>query len=155
MAVRRVRSQSPDDNFVPNKKRPRQTASKPKRRFAAISSEEVEAAKKLIVLKNTQKSTLWAVHVFMSWVEERNERGNKKCRIKVLCTSDMTELCHWLCVFVKEARCDDWQPYTPCNLTQLLSGIQRFINSKREPTELLVKASRYIKWSVPGTTERS
>ena len=54
MAVRRVHSQSPDDDFVPNKKRPRQTASKLKRRFAAISSEEVEAVKKPIVVKNTE-----------------------------------------------------------------------------------------------------
>ena len=43
------------------------------------------------------------------------------------------------CVFIKEARCDDGKPYTPRSLTQLLSGIQRFINSKRESTEPLVK----------------
>jgi len=57
-----------------------------------------------------------------------NERNDQKCPIKELCTSDTTELCHWLCMFVKEARRDDGQPYTPHSLTQLLSGIQHFIS---------------------------
>ena len=72
----------------------------------------------------------------MLWAEERNERSNKKYHVEVLCISDMAELCHWVCVFMKEAR-HDTATYTT-SLTQLLSGIQRFIN-KREPTELLVK----------------
>ena len=68
-----------------------------------------------------------------------NEHSDKKCPVKVLCTSDMAELCRWLCVFMKEARRDDWQLYTACSATQLLSGIECFINSKRGPTEPLVK----------------
>ena len=51
----------------------------------------------------------------------------------------MAELCHWLCVFVKEVRRDDGKPYTPRSFSQLLSGIQRFINSKRAPTQPLLK----------------
>ena len=38
--------------------------------------------------------------------------------------SNTTELRHLLCTFVKEARCDDIEPYTPRSLRQLLSGIQ-------------------------------
>jgi len=49
---------------------------------------------------------------------------------KCFCTSDTTKLCCWLCMFVKEARCDDAQLYTPRSLTQLLSGIQSFSSSK-------------------------
>ena len=78
-------------------------------------------------MKNTQKSTEWAVRVFMSLAEERNERSDEKSPIEVLCTSNMAELCHWLCVFVKESRRVDGKPYTPRSLSQLLSGIQRFI----------------------------
>ena len=83
--------------------------------LATISSEEIEAAKKPIVAKNKthrNKSTVWAVHVFMSWAEERNESSKQECHIKVLCTSNTNELCNWLCVFVKEARRDDRQLYT-------------------------------------------
>ena len=98
-------------------------------RFVTVSNGKVEAAKKAIVVKNTQKSTMWAFCMFTSWAEERNECNDEKCLIEVLCTNDMAELCHWLCVFVKEGRHDDGQPYTPHSLTQLLSGIQRFINS--------------------------
>ena len=127
-AVRKLRgrSKSPDDNFVPDKKRSRPMIWK--QRFVPVSNEEVEASKKAIV-KNTQKSTMWAVRMFMSWEEKRNERNDEKCPIEVLCTSNMAELCHWLCVFVKEARHDDVQPYTPRSLTQLLFGIQCFSNS--------------------------
>jgi len=59
----------------------------------------------------------------------------------MLCTSDMTELCHWLCMFVKEARCDNGQPCAPRCLTQLLSGIQPFIGSK-----LLSQHIYHLRW---------
>ena len=36
-------------------------------------------------MKNTQKSTEWAVRVFMSWEEERNKRSDEKRPIEVLC----------------------------------------------------------------------
>ena len=65
----------------------------------------------------------------MSWEEERNKRNDVKRPIGVLYTGarPVAELCHWLCVFVKEARRVDGKPYTPRSLSQLLSGIQRFI----------------------------
>ena len=54
-AVRKGRSQFTEDDFVPEKKRPRPNPKKkqPKQRFATISSKEIEAAKKSIVVKNT------------------------------------------------------------------------------------------------------
>ena len=54
--------------------------------------------------------------------------------LEVLCTSDTTKLCHWLCMFVKEARHHNRQLYTSHSLTQLLSGIQRFISSRMYTT---------------------
>ena len=99
-AVRKLRgcSKSPDDNFVPDKKYSHPMIRK--QHFVPVSNEEVEASKKAI-MKNTQKSTMWAVRMFMSWVEKRNKRNDEKCPIEVLCSSYMAELCHWLCVFVK------------------------------------------------------
>ena len=44
-------------------------------------------------------------------------------------------LCHWLCVFVLEIRKDNGEEYTPRSMTQILSGLQRFINSKRQPDD--------------------
>ena len=42
-------------------------------RFVAVSEADVDASKKPIVMKNTEKATAWTVGVFMSWIEERNE----------------------------------------------------------------------------------
>ena len=73
---------------VPNSqmmmKHPQLPASNPKKwsnvLLATISSKEIEAAKKPIVVKeNTQKSTVWAVRAFTSWAEESNKRSNLKC----------------------------------------------------------------------------
>ena len=86
--------------------------------------------KKPIIVKNTQKSTMWAARVFTSWAKEQNKRSDQECPIEVFSTSDTTELCHWLCVFVKKARHNNGQPYTLRSLTQLLSGIQRFVDSE-------------------------
>ena len=74
--------------------------------LATVSSNEIEAAKKPTVVKNTEIYCVscLCVHVM---AEERNKRSNQKYPIEVLFTSDTTELCHWLCMFMKEARCDD------------------------------------------------
>ena len=117
-------SQLPDDDFITDMKHPWLSASnleKAKQCFtiATISSEKIKAAKKPIIVKNTQKSIVRAVHVFTPWAEEQNKRSDQKCPIEVLCTSDMTELCHWLCVSVKEVRRDNGQPYTRRSLMQL------------------------------------
>jgi len=61
----------------------------------------------------------------------------KKCTAEVLCVEDTTLLCHCLCIFVKEARREDGEEYTPRSISMLLSGPQRFINSKQEPHEPL------------------
>ena len=110
-----------------------------KRRFAVSVAEEVESSKKPLEVKNTQKSTMWAVRAFYSWLEEHNDRSEEKCPSEVLCMEDKALLCHWLCIFVKEARRENGEEYTPRSVSMLLSGLQRFINSKQEPHEPLVK----------------
>ena len=42
-------------------------------------------------------------------------------------------LAHWLCVFVSEIRKDDGDFYTPGRFTQILGGLQRFLNESRPP----------------------
>ena len=46
------------------------------------------------------------LNYFLAYSTSFCERSDEKCPIEVLCTSDMAELCHWLCVFVKEVRRD-------------------------------------------------
>ena len=59
-----------------------------KRRFAVSVGEEVESCKKPL--------------------EEHNNRFEEKCPSEVLGMEDKAFLCHWLCIFVKEAR-RKWQ----------------------------------------------
>ncbi len=49
-------------------------------RFALVSQQNVDAAQKPIIPQNTQKSTDWSVHLFTSWLSQRNQRcPNDKC----------------------------------------------------------------------------
>jgi len=60
--------------------------------LATDSSEEIEAAEKPIIVKNTQKSTVWAVMCSHHGQRCKTsvETGNASSK-----TSDTTELCHW------------------------------------------------------------
>ena len=73
---------------------------------------------------------IYKLRLFYLWLEEHNERSDEKCAAEVLCVEDNALLCHWLCIFVKEARREDGEEYTPRSISMLLSGLQRFINSK-------------------------
>ena len=119
-----------DDDF--------QEAKPKKPHFVVATPEDTEASKKPVQVKNTERSTMWAVRAFCSWVEEHNECSDEKCPIELLCMDDLGLLSKWLCVFVKEARRDNGEPYTPRSISMLLSGLQRFINSKREASEPLL-----------------
>ena len=46
------------------------------------------------------------INYFLAYNASFCERSNEKWPVEELCTSNMAELCHWLCVFVKEARRD-------------------------------------------------
>ena len=70
-------------------------------RFVAVSEADVDASKKPIVVKNTEKATAWAVGVFMSWIEERNERNEEQCPMEVLCRIvSAAEHFHWTLLLV-------------------------------------------------------
>ena len=101
-----------------------------KMKVCCIHGREVEFCKKLLEVKNTQKCTIWAVHAFYSWLEEHNDHFEEKCPSEVLCTEDKALLCHWLCIFVKEARHEKGEEYIPMSVSMVLSGLKQFLNSK-------------------------
>ena len=124
-----------DSDFVagPSRKKARLSG----KRFAVVDAKDVDESKAPLSAKNTDKSTLWAVRAFMSWLQEYNERdGNdEKCPLDVMCLGDDALLCRWLCLFVTEARQSNGKSYTPRSISQLLTGLQRYINSRRDPHE--------------------
>ena len=103
---------------------------KKKKRFVVVDKEELTASKKAIEVKNTEKSTKWATNTFFCWLADHNERceADDQCPAEVLFMKEEL-VCHWLCVFVKEARKEDGTPYTPRSISMLISGLQCFINS--------------------------
>ena len=63
-----------------------------------VSLQAIEDTKKHMVLKNTAKSTNWAVRLFNAWCQQRNARCEEKIPDSILLTDAYEELCHWLCV---------------------------------------------------------
>ena len=41
--------------------------------YPLLSNEAIEDTKKQVVLRNTDKSTKWAIRLFQSWCQQRNE----------------------------------------------------------------------------------
>ena len=52
-------------------------------RFVAVSEADVDASKKPIVVKNTEKATAWAVGVFMS---SKSETSETRSNVQRLCS---------------------------------------------------------------------
>ena len=133
-----------DSDFVagPSRKKARLSG----KRFAVVDAKDVDESKAPLSAKNTDKSTLWAVRAFMSWLQEYNERdGNdEKCPLDVMCLGDDALLCRWLCLFVTEARQSNGKSYTPRSISQLLAGLQRYINSRRDPHEARLRLTSLV-----------
>ena len=67
-------------------------------RFALVSQQDVDAAQKPIILQNTQ-----SVHLFTSWLSQRNQRcPDDKYPEDILLTDNHESLCKWLCLFASE-----------------------------------------------------
>ena len=125
------------ENIEPNRKKKCLSLKRSKKsvegRFKMSSSPEIAKAKKGFIPANTQRSTNWAVRTFETWRKQRNAQSpGSVCPDDILLLDDTTTLCHWLCVFCKEARREDGEPYAPRSITQLLSGIQRYIREKKQ-----------------------
>ena len=119
----------------PKKKRLSLQLKKPKEpdrvRFPLASKQQIEESKKAAVPKNTGKSTAWALRLFESWSQQRNERCEEKVPEGILLTEKMEDLCHWLCVCVSEVRKEDGAEYTPRSISQFVAGLQRYINERK------------------------
>jgi len=98
MSLGKVRwhSQLPDDDFITHMKHLRLSASnlkKAKQHFrATVSREEIETAKKPVIVKNTE---IYCVSLSCVHVVGRGVKPALRPEMP-LCTSDTTELCHWL-----------------------------------------------------------
>ena len=119
----------------PKKKRLSLKLKKPKEpdrvRFPLASKQQIEESKKAAVPKNTGKSTAWALRLFESWSQQRNERCEEKVPEGILLTEKMEDLCHWLCVCVSEVRKEDGAEYTPRSISQFVAGLQRYSNERK------------------------
>lgn len=103
-----------------------------KERFPLLPNEVVEDTKKQVIPKNTDKSTKWAVRLFQSWCEQRNERCDDKVPNDILLSDNHEELCRWLCICVSELRKEDGSEYTPRSISMFMAGLQRYIYSENK-----------------------
>ena len=96
---------------------------KGKKRFASVSSEQVDELKKVIMPKNTQRSTQWAVRCFNLWLQHQQPIAYDNCREDLLLSDNMEALCKWLCVCICEMRKEDGSEYTPRSIKQFIAGV--------------------------------
>jgi len=87
---------------------------------------------------NTEKNTEWAVQNFEAWRSARNKKFEEKCLSTILSSTDMKELCDWLCKCIAETRKSDGTEYTPRSLYLLLAGLQRHIRKLNPSKELSI-----------------
>ena len=84
-----------------------------------VSNEELEKMSCGFVPANTAKNTKWAVGVFKSWLESRNQRTGESTDVNFLDKrfstgkASKTELCRVLSLFIVEAKKQDGKPYPP------------------------------------------
>ena len=90
-------------------------------RFSMLM-EQMEMICKGIILKNTKKTTNWAVKVFEQWEVKRNEAASSDDK---LCPSNLVEcpvpsdLNYWLLHFMVKAHHSDVQPCPASSILKL------------------------------------
>ena len=96
------------------------------------SDEAMKTITKGYVPPNTQKNTSWAMTVFNEWRLPRNSKcTTDKCPENLFEEPDLGELNRWVSRFITEVRRKDGKPYPPRGVHQLLTGLQRFMLSKK------------------------
>lgn len=90
-------------------------------------------------LRNTIKSTAWAVKTFQEWKQDRNESfPENPVPVDILDQrydkQDVTPLVHWLSKFLVEARNKEGCMYSPTSLHGLLCGLLRHMREKNPYT---------------------
>ena len=89
-------------------------------------------------LLNTEKNTEWVVCNFEAWRKARNKKFEEQCSSNILSSTDMKELCDWLCKYIAEIRKTDGTEHTPRSLYFLLAGLQRHIRQLNPSKELSI-----------------
>ena len=104
------------------------------RRFGAVrSSDELALLSQIEVLRNTKRSTQWAVKVFNSWVEESNVENELQYPIHLLeMVTDPGKLGRWLSQFQVSARNRQGNDYTPQSIHCILSGLLWYIRAQNQ-----------------------
>jgi len=87
---------------------------------------------------NTEKNTEWAVYNFETWRTARNKKFEDQCSSNILSSTNMKELCDWLCKYITETRKTDGTEYTPRSLYLLLAGLQRHIRELNPSKEISI-----------------
>ena len=98
------------------------------------------AAARGVVPKKTSSNMQWTVNNFNSWANERSKRGPSYCVPPDLLKSHDAELvAKWLCLFVMETHREDKKPYPPSTISNLVSGLNRVLQSNKAPFSILSK----------------
>ena len=97
---------------------------------------------------NTEKNTEWAVRNFEAWQTARNKKFEEQCSSNILSSTDMKELCDWLCKYIAEIRKTDGTEHTPRSLYFLLSGLQRHIRQLNPSKESMMSSLNHSRMFV-------
>ena len=93
-----------EDEFMhpKTKKKVTSTRSSSSKRFAEVTTDDqLAAASKGVIPKNTKKSDHWALSAFQDWMKDRNSEAssNNYCPEDILKSNDAKRLSKWLCLF--------------------------------------------------------
>ena len=123
---------SPEPEDPPAKKRRLSLSLKDRKtkqeRFTS-DSPKVDKLKRKVVPHNTEKNMEWALKVFRDWMDWRKGEDKEASPQDILVSEDGVAICRWLCKFFTEVRKDDGLEYCPRNLSCILGGLHRYIES--------------------------
>ena len=97
-----------------------------------------KAAARGVVPQNTEASTQWALRNFGAWVKNREVMGSPVPK-DLLKSHDPELVCKWISLFVLETRQEDGERYPPGSIRNLVSGLNRVLQSNKAPFSILDK----------------
>ena len=122
-----------DENNSPRKKKRRLSLSlsKNRERFSVCTAEDVEAASKKKVPKNTLTAVNWAFRVFEDWVTHSSYVDGRCYKVEYLWShEDPSKLCEMLACFCLEVKQQNGNHYTPKSVLQMLINLQKYAHER-------------------------
>lgn len=105
-------------------------------RFATpVTGNEIKVQQEQAIPKKTREANHWSYGVWTAWVRYRNTRPETTLESggsnipEDICQLSNESLNFWLQRFVVEIRRQDGTNYPPNTLTQILSGLQRYLRN--------------------------